>query len=265
MRPVTTSLRLICAAVLAVAAAQPVQVSAADEGPAAEIVRGIGSIFGGRKQQPAKQAAPEQKSVEQAQTEDRQKGTVAGAAVGATAGAMINEDDRAKGAALGGVVGGVVGYGVGDVMAKKRGDYAARYNEIDQAIADAGQKNESLRAETSRIERRVTLRESQIKAAGARVASNQAAIAAHKQSLAEVEADIAASNTASESAMVSVKVLEDEIKTLASVERPDPQLQSRKTQLEDRRNELLATLQRINNVDTALVAQRDMLNGQRRG
>jgi hypothetical protein len=270
MRPAILMLPLVCVATAL--AIQSLEVRAADNESARSIVRrGLGNILGEKTTpQPAPaQETPQsdvgQKTVEQAQAEDRKKGAVTGAAVGATAGAIIKEDNRAEGALIGGAAGTVIGIAVGETMAKKRGDYAARYDELDKAIVAAEQKNESLRAETSRIERRVALRESQIQAAAARTVSNQTAITANKKTLAEVEADIAANNAASETAMVSAKVLEDEIKTLSGQKRPDPELEARKSKLEARRNELLATLQRINDVDTALVAQREMLNGQRRG
>jgi hypothetical protein len=242
------------------------------EDSASKAARTIGDIFGKKdkekKKKPA-EAAPAQpesteKTLEEAQRDDRVKGAAAGAAIGATAGAIVNEDDRKKGAIVGGVAGGVVGLAVGDQMAKKRGDYAARYSEVDQAIAVATQKIQLLQTDTTRIERRITLREAQANAAKERAAASKTATAAHKQALAEVEADLKANDTASQDAMVAIKVLEDEIKTITPQAKKDAELATRKTQLETKRSELLAVLQKINDADTALVAQRNALGGAAR-
>jgi hypothetical protein len=235
-----------------------------------DAARALGGLFGTKKKEPAPadNAAPQSngsdKTVQEAQQEDREKGTMVGVAAGATLGAVIHEDDRAKGAAVGGTAGGLVGYAVGNDMAKKRGAYAARYDEIDQAILAAQQKIDSLQTDTARVERRIMLREGEIQAATARKTANQSAIVAQQKALAEVEADLKANDTASQSAMVTIKVLEDELKAIEKQVKGDAELASRKTQLEGKRNELLAVLQKINNADNTLVAQRAALNGQAR-
>jgi len=261
--------------------------SVAGDEAADAVRRGIGSVFGAfgskKTQQDTQQSpqdqdkkketeqsatappATEEKTMEQAQRADRVKGTAVGAAVGAAAGAAIKDDDRLKGAAIGALAGGAAGFLVGNTMARKRGDYAARYAELDEAIAVAGQKNQSLREESSRIESRTALREAQIKAATARNASNEAAIEATLKMLNEVNKDLLANAAASENAEVAIRTLDNELKALGGDAQADVQLASREAELKVRRTELLATLERLRGTDAKLAAQRDLLNARNKG
>lgn|GEM_PF-2456263 len=288
MSTAVTSLRstLPLALVATMMLGAPAMSVAGDE--AADAVRrGIGSVFGAfgskKTQQDTQQSpqdqdkkketeqsatappATEEKTMEQAQRADRVKGTAVGAAVGAAAGAAIKDDDRLKGAAIGALAGGAAGFLVGNTMARKRGDYAARYAELDEAIAVAGQKNQSLREESSRIESRTALREAQIKAATARNASNEAAIEATLKMLNEVNKDLLANAAASENAEVAIRTLDNELKALGGDAQADVQLASREAELKVRRTELLATLERLRGTDAKLAAQRDLLNARNKG
>lgn len=249
----------------------PIAAKSEEPNQAAEAARGaLDILLGGKKKKktPSNAAVPqpqgEQVTLDEAQQQDREKGMIGGAAIGAAAGAIVHEDDRAKGAVVGGAAGAIVGAVVGNEMANKRGAYAARYDEIDQAIAAAQQKIQILQSDTARIERRIMLRETQVKSAAAQTSANQAAIAANKQTLADVEADLKANDSASQNAMVAIKVLEDEIKSVESQAKADAELATRKSQLEAKRQELLVVLQKINDADSVLMAQRGSLGGPAR-
>lgn len=216
-------------------------------------------------QQTARRSQDTSADVKSAQTQDRVIGTVGGAAVGGTLGAIFGGK---KGAAIGVGVGTVVGLGVGNEMANRRGDYAKEYAQIDAAIDETDQKIVTLNKESSRIERQILRRNSEIKKIQDDTASTKQSTSYSRALLIQIEADIAKNAGLKEDLEVEKKVLEGEISSIGALLKEAPSdkgLLERRDKLVGRRGELLASLRRLNGIEPQLNAQQRLVKSASKG
>lgn len=201
-------------------------------------------------------------AVKEAQARDRADGASTGAVVGAVVGDALS--DTTKGVVTGALLGGAAGWIAGNVIADKRGEYAKRYAEIDEAIKAADARIAALTADLEAAEARMAVRERRIREAGDERRRTAEAIAAARADGEAIDADIAANKEAVTKARVEIRVLEQNIEELDGVlkEAPDEaDAATRRTALVERRAELVSTLNRLNGIDERLADQRRRVRG----
>lgn len=201
-------------------------------------------------------ASVSSQDVKGAQNKDRLMGGAGGAVLGAGVGALIGDK---KGAVIGGLVGAGVGTAVGNEVANRRGGYAKEYNELDQAISDARQKNIEVEGGLARIETRVRDRQESLDGVTASTQMASSENARQESLLADVEADLKSNQDLLVDLKVQEKVLGREIDAVNAMikDRPtESALIERRDALLEQEIVLKATYRQLLNVRPKLTAQK---------
>lgn len=218
-----------------------------------------------RGQKSAVTGVSQSQELAEAQSKDRSNATIAGTAIGAGAGVLLSDKmnvSKGEGAAIGAALGAATGYVVGNETAKKRGDYASRYDEIDIAIEKTDTRIVELNSSISRIEANIQLRKQRIVSLRRQAREGKSIVSQAKSQLDSLEEEIKRKNDLVKETRVAIKVVEDDLETINSelAQGLDTELQKRRDRLVQRRNDLIASLNAINDINDQLEDQKSALS-----
>jgi len=205
-------------------------------------------------------------TVEEANRQDTAIATTVGALAGALIGAKVaaNKDgNRASAAATGAAIGALAGYASGRLIEGVRNDYNQAYTQINQTISETDTRIASMQRDSALAERHIAERRSTIDRLVAQAKAGRQVKQQAQQMLATINQDLATNKAAADEAKVDIRVLEDSIANIDTMMKSNPgdnTLRDGKSKLTQRRDNLIATLNRLNGITPLLVAQQQQLS-----
>ena len=204
------------------------------------------------------------KTLEEKQREDKQKGAGVGALIGGAIGAHKGDSDRDKleKGAIGATVGAVIGGAIGGHVAEQRGAYAKEHDEVERAIAATDSKINKIEQEKADIESKISGNYVEISRLTQKTKLVQADINRAKGMLTQIKHDLAANTDLIFDTRTQLKLVQKDIakiESLIAAHPADTQLVETKQLLAARQSKLTNSLNALNGLTPELLAQRKSL------